>query len=188
MRNAHVGSDHNLLVAKMILKLKNVTIGMARNQRTGILTLKDTFIKEKFSIMIRNCLNIVQDETALTIDHFNTAMMEPTKETIGYTKTCKSEWTSPDTWRTIEERRQLKKKALNSKSTSLKEIIVTQYRGKDKQAKTSVRRDKRQHVERHETEAEAAAEQNDMKTVYQITRKLCRDRGQNQNITVKAKE
>ena len=32
MRNADVESDHNLLVAKMALKLRNAKIGMARNQ------------------------------------------------------------------------------------------------------------------------------------------------------------
>ena len=35
MSNVDVGSDHNLLVAKMTLKLKNATIGTARtNDRT----------------------------------------------------------------------------------------------------------------------------------------------------------
>ena len=48
MRNADVGSDHNLLVARMTLKLWNAKIGMARNQRPDISKLKDTLIKEKF--------------------------------------------------------------------------------------------------------------------------------------------
>ena len=39
-------------------------------------------------------------------------------------------------------------------------------------------------MERLETEAEAAAERKDMKTVYQITRKLRGDRGQNQDLTI----
>ena len=41
----------------------------------------------------------------------------------------------------------MKKKALDSKSPSLKERAVAQYREKDKQVKTSARRDKRQYVE-----------------------------------------
>ena len=114
-------------------------------------------------------------------------MIESAKETIRYTKTSKSEWISPDTWRTIEE--MLKKKTLDSKSPSLNtERTIAQYREKDKQVKTSVRRNKRQYVERLATEAEAAAEPKDMKTVYQITRKLRGDRGQNQDLTVKAKD
>ena len=38
--------------------------------------------------MLRNGFSILQDETALTVDDFNTAMMESAKETIGYTKTA----------------------------------------------------------------------------------------------------
>ena len=143
MRNADVGSDHNLLVAKMTLRLRNAKIGTARNQRQDISRLKDTLIKEKLNIMHRNCFSILQDETALTIDDSNTVMMESTKEIIGYTKTCKSEWISPDAWRTIEERRRLKKKALDSKSPSIKERAVAQYKEKDKHVRTSMRSDKR---------------------------------------------
>ena len=96
-------------------------------------------------------------------------MMESVKRKIRYTKTCKSEWISQDTWRTIEERRKLKKTALGSKSPSLNERAVAQYREKDKQVKTSARRDKKQYVERLATEAEAAAERKDIKAIYQIT-------------------
>ena len=96
--------------------------------------------------------------------------------TIGYRKTCKTEWISPDIWRIIEEMEQLTKKALDSRSHSLSE--------EDKQVKKSARRDKRQYVERLATEAEAASERRDMKTVYQIIPKLRGDRGQNQDLTV----
>ena len=76
MRNADVDSDHKLLVARMTLKLRNAKIGMARNQRPGILWLKDTFIKEKYSIRLRDLSSILQDEAALTNDDFNTAVIE----------------------------------------------------------------------------------------------------------------
>ena len=105
----------------MTLKLRNANIVTARNQRPDISKLMDALIREKFNITLRNRFSILQDETALTIDDFNTAMMESAKETNEYTKTCKLIWISPDTWRTIEKRRQLKKKALDSKSPSLKE-------------------------------------------------------------------
>ena len=158
MRNADVGSDHNLHVAMLTLKQRNAKIGMTGSKWPVISKLKDTLIKEKFIIL--------QDETTLTIDDFNTAMMESAKETIGYTKTCKSEWISLDTWRTIEERRQLKKKALDFKSPSLKERAVAHYSEKDKQVKTTARRNERQSVERLATESEAATKREDTKTVY----------------------
>ena len=103
MRNADIGSEHKLLVAKMTLVLRNAKIGMARNQRPDISKLKDTLIKEKLSIPLRNRFSILKDETAMTIDDFNTAMMESAKEIIGYTKTSKSEWISKDTYNRREE-------------------------------------------------------------------------------------
>ena len=63
---------------------------------------------------------------------------------------------------------------------------VAQYTKKDKQVNTSARVDKRQCVERLATEAEAAAERKDMNTVYQITRTLRGDRGQNHDLTANA--
>ena len=82
----------------------------------------------------------------------------------------------------------MKKKTLNSKSPSLKDRVVDQYRDKDKQVRTSARAYKRQYVEKHVIEAEVAAQRNDMRTVYQITRKLRGDRGENQNHTVESKD
>ena len=91
MRNADVGSDHNLLVARAILKLRKAQIGTARNQRPDISKLKDTLIKGKLNITLKNRFSILQDETALTTDDLNTSMIESAKETIGCTKTCKTE-------------------------------------------------------------------------------------------------
>ena len=88
----------------------------------------------------------------------------------------------------MEERRQLIKKTLDPKSPSLNERAVAQYREKDKQAKIPTRRDKRQYVERFATESEVAVERKDMKTVYQITRQLRDDRGQNQDLAAKGND
>ena len=90
MRNADVGSDHYLLLAIMTLKPRNAKIEMVRNQRPDISKKKDKLIKEnfsithrnRFSITLRNRFSILQDETDLTTDDFNIAMMESAKETI----------------------------------------------------------------------------------------------------------
>ena len=184
-----VGSDHNLFVARMTLNLRNAKIGMPRSQRPDIEKAEGHTHQGVAQHHAQESLQHPRGESALTIDDLNTALMESVKETIGCTKIHGSEWIPPDTWRTIEEKKQLKKqKILDSKSPSLKERAVAQYRAKDKQIRTSARRDKRRYMERLATEAEAAAERKDMKTVYRITRKLCGDGGQSQDLTVKAKD
>ena len=186
MRHADVGSDHNLLVAKMTLKLRKAKIGDKRSQRFDVAKLKDPTSRKEFNIALKNHFAILQDETALTIDSFNTAMKEAAKETIGYRKSTKNEWLSDDTWKSIEERRQIKKQLLDSKSPRLKERTAAQYREKDKEVKTSARRDKRQYIEQLAEKAERAAEQKDMKTVYMTTKKLSGNWGQSQDIPLKA--
>ncbi|KAK3515953.1 hypothetical protein QTP86_004679, partial [Hemibagrus guttatus] len=188
MRHADAGSDHNLVVAKLTLKLRKAKIGDKRSQRFDVAKLKEPTAKKEFSISLKNRFAILQDDAALTIDSFNKALKEAAEETIGYRKNVKTEWISNDTWKTIEERRQIKKKLLDSKSPRLKERITSWYREKDREVKTSTRRDKRRHIEQLAEDAERAAEQKDMKTVYMTTKKLRGDRGQNQDIPVRAKD
>ena len=75
---------------------------------------------------------------------------------------------------------------LDSKSSRLKERATVQYRDKNKQVKRSARNDKRQYVEQLAEKAERAAEQKDMRTVYQITRKLQGNHGNTQDLLLKA--
>ena len=75
---------------------------------------------------------------------------------------------------------------LDPKSSRLKERAAVQYRDKNKQVKRSARNDKRQYVEQLAEKAEKAAEQKDMRTVYQITRKLQGNHGNTQALPLKA--
>lgn len=109
-------------------------------------------------------------------------------EAIGYKKSTKSEWLSKDTWNTIEERKQLKKNFLAAKSPRLKERAAALYREKDKEVKKSARKDKRIYTDKLAERAQRAAEMKDMKTVYQITKKLRGDHGPKQDLPVKAED
>ena len=85
-------------------------------------------------------------------------------------------------------RRELKKKTLDSMSSSIIVRAVSHCREKNNQVKTSTRRNKSQYVERYATEADGAAERKYVKTVCQITAKIRGDRGQNLDLTVKSKD
>jgi hypothetical protein len=73
MRQADVGSDHNLLVKTVALKFRKTKMGGKRKQRFEVEQLKDTATKNKFKTALWNKLNILQDTTALSIDAFNEA-------------------------------------------------------------------------------------------------------------------
>ncbi|XP_052271877.1 uncharacterized protein LOC127872590 [Dreissena polymorpha] len=168
MRHADIGSDHSLLVAKVTLKLRKAKTRDIKNQRYDVVKLKDPKVKEEFRLTLRNSFNILEDEAALTIEGFNRVMKKTGEgeEVLGFRKSKKTEWISEET---------------------LKERISKEYSEKDKVTRQEInRRDKRRYIERLAEEAETAAEHNDMKTVYQNTKKLKGDYGQHHDHPVRA--
>ena len=188
MRHADVGSDHNLVTAKIRIKLRKARIGDKRKQKLDIEKLKNPRIKEEFGIELRNKFSALQDETTMSLAEFNVAIIETGEKVLGHKKYKKKPWISANTMSIIEERREVKKKLLDAKSPRLKERIGAEYRNKDKDVKNAARQDRRQYIEGLATEAEHAAEQQDMKTVYQITKKLKGDFGQQCELPVKAED
>ncbi|GFR83123.1 hypothetical protein ElyMa_005967900 [Elysia marginata] len=92
MRQAGAGSDHNLVVAKLTLKLRKNTVGESRKQRFDVSKSKDPEVHNKFFIALRNRFNIPRNEEVMTIGDFNHAVGDIAKETLGYRKTKKTEW------------------------------------------------------------------------------------------------
>ncbi len=90
MQHTDVGSDYSLLVVKLILKLKKAKIGDSRNQRFVVAKLNEPAIRKDCCIALKNRFSILQVDAELTIDSFNQAMTEATKETVGYKKSVKS--------------------------------------------------------------------------------------------------
>ena len=75
-----------------------------------------------------------------------------------------------------------KKKLLTTKSPRLKERLSREYSQKDKEVKRSTSTDKHTYIENL---VEEAARRKDMKSLNQITKKLKRDTGPNQNLPLK---
>ena len=114
---------------------------------------------------------MLQNNAETTIYNFNKAIEETSKEILGYRKRRKEEWIGDATWTKIDERKLIKRKLLNAKSPRLKEHFSTEYSKKDKEVKRSCRRDKGHYIDTLATEAETAARNNDMKTLYKTTKK-----------------
>ena len=188
MRQADIGSDHNLLVAKVKLKLRKAKMGSSQNQRFDVKKLQDPQVKQEFNITLQNRFSVLQDQTRLTIADFNTAMQETGKEILGFKKSKKKEWISSNTTDLIEKRREAKKKVLSTRSERVRERLAKEHKDRDKEVKESARNDKRRYTEGLAEEAEAAAAQNDMKTVYEVTKKLKGNFGQNCDRPVKAED
>ena len=98
--------------------------------------------------------------------------METSKKFLGYRRKKKEEWIKSDTWTTIDERKATKKKLNDAKSQRLKEQLQSRYSELDKEVKRKTRADKRAFIENLADEAEAAAQTQNMATLYKITKTL----------------
>ena len=70
-----------------------------------------------------------------------------TSETcLGRQQKKRKEWITADTWQTIESRRALKKKVMDTRSESLKERYRWQYREANRTVKRMTRSDKQAYI------------------------------------------
>ena len=87
-------------------------------------------------------------------------------------------WMSENTWMLIEERNKIKCLMAGHCSERLGRDLQTQYRAMNKAVKRSVRCDKRKQIADLARDAEEAAFNGDIKTIYKITKQLI-----NKNLT-----
>ena len=92
---------------------------------------------------------------------------------LGYRARKNKSWISPESWKGIEERKQLKQKSAGTRSERLKAKLQQEYRKKDLEVKKSLRKDKREWANNIAEEAEDATKCGQMKDVYDATRRLC---------------
>ena len=88
-------------------------------------------------------------------DTIKKTYVEVATKVLGHKKKNHKEWLTPETWKNIEQRKQLKMKMLGAKSARLQQQVQKAYKGKDKEVKKSARNDKRSYVEGLAAEAES---------------------------------
>ncbi|CAG2210875.1 unnamed protein product [Mytilus edulis] len=101
---------------------------------------------------------------------------ETATNTLGFKERGQKPWISNESWKLVDERRQLKERTNNSRSERVKNNLHAKYSDKDKEVKKSMRNDKRQWTDNLIEEAEKAASNGMMKTVYEVTRTICNEK------------
>ena len=97
-----------------------------------------------------------------------------------YVETCEQvlgrangkEWISNETWEIIEQRKMAKNTANMSRTRNQKREAGKKYQELNREVKGRCRRDRRVYVESEAERAEEAGKRGDVKTLYEITRKL----------------
>ena len=104
------------------------------------------------------------------------AYVNTAEEVLGYKKKENKPWLSQEAWTLVNQRKAIKQKLIGARSERLKQRWQDEYRQKDREVKRQVRLDKRRWTEEITKEAENAAKQQHMKTLYTLTKVLSNER------------
>ena len=175
-RGADVGSDHELIIGRIKLKLAKICKKEGRRKRLDVKVLKTPEKAAEFRLELRNKFEVLSEAEDIE-QHWN-QYQEIYKKTgekiLGFKSRQKKEWITEDTWKSIEKRKGIKAAINQAKSRRIKERKQEEYRCMDKEVKYKTRNDKRQYVDQMASQAEEAAGRDHLGTLYLITKKLTR--------------
>ena len=115
------------------------------------------------------------------------AYTEVAETVLGRPRKKKKPWISDLSWALIEEREEINKKILATRSERVKKQLRRKYADKKREVKTSIRSDKRKWMDDIAKEAEDAAGNQHIRTLYRLTKTLCNER-QRRSVTVLDKD
>ena len=179
-RGADVGSDHQLVVATLKLKLRKIKKKEARRKTFNTDKLKDAAIRNDFKIKLQNkfqALADLENHTQPGTDEIDSkwsnikkTYIKTAEECLGFKKSNHKEWMTGETLQAINKRRNTKKKCLDAKSQRLKVRLDEQYQEENREVRRRARADRRRYLEELANEAEEAAQNGNQGQVYKITK------------------
>ena len=129
---ADIYSDHYLVTACVKLKLHKVVPESQHRKQLDVTRLACPVTKQEFVLELRNRFSALTDTSEET-DHDTTNKWDTIKKTygegatkvLGHKKKNHKEWLTPETWKKIEQWKQLKIKMLSTKSARFKTSLRT---------------------------------------------------------------
>ena len=160
-----MGSNHNLVIGTIALKLRRAKPTEKRQSRFDVSKFRDSETCGKFHIEIRNRFSVLEDQQELDI-------MGASGNVLGYKKNRKEKWILGEAWKKIGEREETKKILNQAKSQRLKDRLQTVYYEQDKEVKRMARKDRKEFDDKLADEAENAAERRGLRSLCKITKTL----------------
>ena len=181
MRGADVASDHHLVIANIKLKLKKLSTHVNVKRKFDVGKLQDPKIQQEFKLEIKNRFQllenlITEDTNTISVndewEKIHNIYTEASKKVLGFKRQVHKEWITPETWKLIDERKEVNNKICQTHSDRIKEKLRTKYTECNKKVKTATRKNKRDFMEDLAREAESAASNQRMGQIYQVTKQL----------------
>ena len=176
-RGADIGSDHELLMAKIKLKLSTKkSVKPTKRYNTNL--LQDDRYTTLYQVEIGNKFQSLSSEVHLDVnerwERISSVIKDSAESTIGFKKPVKERWL------TNETKKLMKKRALAGKHRKGRT-----YHKLCKEVKKAVKLDQNKWYEDQATMMEEARRRNDTRTVYQCIGRLS---GKSQNKAVNVKD
>ncbi|XP_072167451.1 uncharacterized protein [Diadema setosum] len=190
-RGGDVGSDHYLLVGTLRLRLKRRKEGNTAILRPiAVENLANTEVATKFKLELTNRFAVLQHSEDVEEEwhQTKTCINEAAEKIIGKRRgTRRQQWISQDTWKLIDERKQVKSQRDQSKTEQERNQQAQIYSDLDVKVKKQCKRDKKAWLQRKAQEAQRAANRNDSRSLYRIVKELS-GTGNANSIPIKNKE
>ena len=117
-----------------------------------------------------------EDQVERKSEIMEKAYVKTAQGVLGYKKKKNKPWFSQEAGTLEDQRKAIKQRLIGARSERLKQRRQDEYRQKDREIKRQVRVDKRRWTEEIAKEAENAAKQQHMKTLYTLTKVLSNER------------
>lgn len=141
-RDADCASDHNLVIAKILSKLarKGKRVEKVRRYETSKLTVPE--IRKQFQLALKNRFSLLSLEDADGDNRHDyegavvrenevgkkwKKIRETARDVLGYRTRKSRGWISPESWKGIEERKQLKQKSVGTRSERVRLKLQKEY-------------------------------------------------------------
>ena len=158
--------------------------------------MKEEGVRNAFNIALRNKFQAIEEEGGNEEEENETVAMEVNEvehefrimkeaytevaeAVLGKPRKKNKPWITEESWRLIDQRQQINEKILSTRSERVKGQLRTKYKEKNKEVKRSLKSDKKKWIQKIAFEAEEAAGRRQMKTLYDLTKKLCNERPRN---------
>ena len=144
--------------------------------------LKKEDVLNAFTIELKNRYQpVLEDETPTVLDEdeierdyqvLEKAFTEVADEVLARPKKKRKPWISEQSWLFVDQREELNKKILSTRSERVKKRLRMEYKEKNRVVKRSIRCDKRKWMDNIASEAEDCARKQHMSTLYGLTKVL----------------
>ena len=185
-RSADIGSDHHLVCTVVKLRLSKQTAGKKRCRvKYDTARLRNEEVLRQFNVALQNRYQVLEnEETAVEeseeveqdFEVMKKAYTEVAETVLGRPRKKKKPWISEESWSLIDQREEINRKILGTRSERVKKQLRAKYAEKNREVKRSIKTDRKKWMEKITCEAEEAAGNQHMKTLYGLTKILCNEK------------